>query len=87
MRAACVFAAAHFLRTFREFDEVATAGYTMLDMSVRYWLPFFEDRTPVALGFTAHNLLDEEARNAASFNKDRVLRPGRSFRVSVQASF
>ncbi len=80
-----------FLRHQAQWDpspnEFATGAYTMLDLSVRYWLPFFEERTPVSLGFTARNLLDEKARNAASFTKDSVLLPGRSFRVSVQASF
>jgi len=80
-----------FLRHQAQWDpspnEFATGAYTMLDLSVRYWLPFFEDRPALALGFAARNLLDEKARNAASFTKDRVLLPGRSFRVSVQASF
>ncbi|MBW2390722.1 MAG: TonB-dependent receptor [Deltaproteobacteria bacterium] len=80
-----------FLRHEAQWDpsanEFATSAYTMLDLSARYWLPFFEDRTPLALGFTARNLLDEKARNAASITKDSVLLPGRSFRVSLQWGF
>jgi iron complex outermembrane receptor protein len=68
-------------------NEFATSAYTMLDLSARYRLVLFEDRAQLDLGFTARNLLDEAARNAVSFTKDRVLLPGRSFRVSLHASF
>jgi len=68
-------------------NEFATGAYTMFDLSARYRLPIFEERTPMAIGFTARNLLDEKARNAASFSKDSVLLTGRSFRLSLQGSF
>ena len=68
-------------------NEFATSAYTMLNLSTRFWLPFFGERPALALGFTARNLLDENARNAASFTKGLVLLPGRSFRLSVQGSF
>jgi len=67
--------------------EFATDDFTMLELSVRYRPPIFEDALPLELGFAARNLLDEEARNAVSFNKDEVLLPGRSFHLSVRGRF
>ena len=68
-------------------EEFATSSFTMLDLSARSRLPFFEDTTPTELCFAARNLLDQQARNPVSFNKDEVLLPGRNFRVSLRAKF
>ncbi len=80
-----------FLRTERQWsvasNEFRTGGYTMLDMSASYRLPFFEDRVPLEVGLVARNLLDDTARNAVSFNKEDVLLPGRSWFFNVRARF
>ena len=80
-----------FLRSERQWDtagnEFSTGSFTMLNLSVRYRLPFFEDTYPVVVGLAARNLLDEEARNAVSFNKADVLLPGRDVRVSLRMNF
>ena len=80
-----------FLRTEAQWhpaeDEFATGSFTMLELSLRYQLPFYEDRWPLDLAFAATNLLDEEARSAVSFNKDEVRLPGRSFQVSLRGKF
>lgn len=80
-----------FLRSEQQWDtadaEFSTDSFTMLNLGVRYRLPFWEETYPVAVGLAARNLLDEEARNAVSFNKADVLLPGRDVRVSVRLAF
>jgi len=68
-------------------DEFATDAFTMLDLTLRVPLPFFEERAPSELLFTASNLLDVRARNAVSFTKEEVLLPGRSFRFALRTQF
>jgi iron complex outermembrane receptor protein len=67
--------------------ETPTPGYTMLNLSLTAVLALLDDRLPVNLSLVARNLLDEKARNSVAFNKDEVLLPGRSFRLSVGATF
>jgi iron complex outermembrane recepter protein len=68
-------------------DEFATDSFTMLHLSARYRLAMLRDLGQLELGLSARNLLDEEARNAVSFNKGDVLLPGRDVRVSLRIQF
>ncbi len=63
-----------------------TAGYTMLDLELSWE---FEAIGPVKplLFFAIMNLLDAEARDAASFLKDIAPLPGRNFTGGVQMTF
>lgn len=80
-----------FLRTESQrhgsADEFETGSFTMLELGARYQLPAYGAMLPLELGMTARNLLDQNARNAVSFNKEGVLSPGRSFLFSVNARF
>jgi iron complex outermembrane recepter protein len=64
---------------FGVFDS-ATAGYT--DVSARLSLPVADGWS---LDLIGRNLADEVERNAASFNKDTVIAPGREVRVVLRA--
>ena len=68
-------------------NEFETSKFTLLELGARVRLPFYEDVVPLELGMQARNLLDEEVRNAVSFNKDEVELAGRSFLFSVHARF
>ncbi len=58
----------------------------MLDLSFTYSLPSVGPFDSL-LFLKMSNLLDEEARDAASFLKDVAPLPGRSFGGGVQVSF
>ena len=66
--------------------ERPTAGFTYLDASLAYRCGLI-DAVPLTWTFTAHNLTDVRGRNHIAFNKDSVLRPGRSVRFGVRAEF
>jgi iron complex outermembrane recepter protein len=62
--------------------DTPTPGYLELNMHVAWRpLPGFE----VAL--SGHNLTGDVQRNAASFNKDEILMPGRDIRLVLRQSF
>jgi iron complex outermembrane receptor protein len=67
-------------------DEWTTAGYTMLDLDFSYeWESAQDVRT--LFFFRVGNLLDAEARDAASSLRDRAPLPGRNFTGGVRVSF
>ena len=66
---------------FGAFDT-PTPGYVSLDANVA-WRPF-EDRQNVEIALVGHNLTNDVQRNAASFNKDDVVMPGRDVRVVLR---
>ena len=68
-------------------NEFRTSAFTMLDLSFRLQLPFYEDVVPLELGVAARNLLDVRARNAVSINKEDFLLQGRSVFASIHARF
>ncbi len=80
-----------FLRTEKQRhgsdNEFETRGFWMLDLDTRYRLPVFEEVVPLELAMSARNLLNQQARNAVSFNKDEVRLPGRSFLFSIHGRF
>ncbi len=60
--------------------ETSTGSFTMVDAGATYRV--YESESGVLnLAFSASNILDEHARNHVSFTKDRVLLPGRSYRL------
>lgn len=65
--------------------DTATPGYTELNANIA-WRPFVS-----AQGFeiqlVGHNLTDAQERNAASFNKDIILMPGRDIRLVLRTAF
>lgn len=65
--------------------ETATDGFTLVNASAT-WRPFGNDRN-IALIASANNILDVDARRAASFTKDFVALPGRDFRLTARFSF
>jgi iron complex outermembrane receptor protein len=66
--------------------ETQTSGFTMLDASATLRVLDTEDGA-MDVSLSASNLLDETARNHVSFTKDRVLLPGRNFRLSLHYVF
>ena len=61
-------------------QEIPTGNFTLVDAAATYRV--YESESGVLnLAFAASNILDEHARNHVSFTKDRVLLPGRSFRL------
>ena len=77
----------HEAQWYPAAGEFSTGAYTALDFSAGFLVSPLEHYLPLALIFTATNLLDEKARNAVSFTKREVLLPGRSFRVNLHAKF
>ncbi|HEY0302431.1 MAG TPA: TonB-dependent receptor [Rhizomicrobium sp.] len=68
---------------FGAFDT-PTPGYVSVDASLA-WRPFASHPgTEIAL--VGHNLTDDIQRNAASFNKDLVVAPGRDIRVVLRTA-
>ena len=67
-------------------DALPTDGYTMLDLNFTYALPTVGPFDSL-LFLRMSNLLDEEARDAASFLKDIAPLPGRNFSGGVRMSF
>ncbi len=66
-------------------EELPTGGYTLANASVSY--RFFFGDTLLDLMLRGTNLTDEEARNHASFLKDRVPLPGRDLTLVARFSF
>ena len=66
-------------------EETRTGGYTLVDASISYDLPFFSQDMAVYL--KGSNLTDTEARVHSSFLKDIAPRPGRSIGVGVRGYF
>jgi iron complex outermembrane receptor protein len=70
--------------------ETPTDGYNLLKAELSYTKKFRPDGfspTSVTYGVTGNNLLNEDIRNSASFKKDEVLLPGRSFRLFATVRF
>lgn len=65
--------------------ETETSGYTLIDASITYDIPLFNQDFAVFL--KGSNLTDTEARIHSSFLKDIAPRPGRSFAVGVRGYF
>jgi iron complex outermembrane receptor protein len=59
--------------------DTATPGYISVDAQIA-WRPVASN-PDFELALIGRNLADEVARNAASFNKDRVVSPGRNIRL------
>lgn len=62
--------------------DTPTDGYTQLGAQVS-WRPFKENRG-IQFSVIGSNLTDSVQRNAAAFNKDEVVMPGRSLRFVVK---
>ncbi len=67
-------------------DALPTDGYTMLDLSFTYSLPSVGPFDSLIF-LKMSNLLDEEARDAASFLKDVAPLPGRNLGGGLQVVF
>jgi iron complex outermembrane receptor protein len=65
---------------------LTTDGYTMLDLSFVYTFEKLGPFTP-ALFLRLSNLLDQDARDAASFLKDIAPLPGRSIGGGMRMRF
>lgn len=65
--------------------ELPTPGYDMLDFDLDYTI--YSGLGTWSLFLRGTNLLDEDARRHASFLKDRVPLPGRSFRFGARLAF
>jgi len=59
--------------------DTSTPGYISVDAQIA-WRPVASNPN-FELALIGRNLADEVARNAASFNKDRVVSPGRNIRL------
>ncbi|MEP0354277.1 TonB-dependent receptor [Paraglaciecola sp.] len=66
-------------------DETVTQGYTLVDASVSYDIPVFNQ--DIALYLKGNNLTNTEARVHSSFIKDVAPRPGRNISVGVRGYF
>ena len=64
-------------------NELATEGYTLLNLSLSYTL----DNPDILLFLRGSNLLDEEIRRHTSYLKDRVPLPGRSLYAGLTYNF
>ena len=80
----------NFLRTEKQnriaAGETATSGYTMVDASATYRL-LEREVGGLDLTVSASNLTDAVARNHVSFTKERVLLPGRNFRLMLRYAY
>jgi len=65
--------------------ETATDGYTLVDASISYDLPMFDQ--DIALYLKGNNLTDTEARVHSSFLKNIAPRPGRNIAVGIKGYF
>jgi len=93
-RDAAWLARVNLLHAFAHTDiaehETPTDGYNLLKAELSYtrkFTPYGFGPTSVTYGITGNNLLNEDIRNSASFKKDEVLLPGRSFRLFATARF
>ncbi len=68
---------------FGTFDT-PTPGYNMLNAQIA-WRPF-KDRPGVEFAIVGQNLTDDVQRNAAAFNRDVVVMPGRNVRFVFKAA-
>ena len=66
-------------------NELPTEGFDMLDLEVGYSIESGD--SDLMLFLKAKNLLDEEARDHASFVKDVAPRPGRSLVLGARYQF
>lgn len=66
-------------------NELATDGFNILDFEMAYRIQVEQD--DFLLFFKGKNLLDEEARDHASFLKDLAPRVGRNFTFGVRYTF
>ena len=88
------FARLGFLHAFAQKDtaqfQTETPAYTLLKAELSYRMKL-DPKTwgfgEATFGVVGDNLLNEEARNAASFKKDEVLLPGRNVRLFLSARF
>jgi len=67
------------------FAETATAGFTSVDANIGWHILSGEHRFDITL--SAHNLTNSIQRNAVALNKDAVVLPGRSLRLTLRAVF
>lgn len=65
--------------------ETVTDGYTMVDASISYDIPMFNQ--DIAVYLEGNNLTDTEARVHTSFIKDVAPRPGRNISLGVRGYF
>lgn len=71
-------------------NETPTPGYNLLKAEISYTKklkPTGFGAQEVTVGVTGNNLLNEDIRNSASFKKDEVLLPGRSFRLFANVKY
>jgi iron complex outermembrane receptor protein len=85
----------NLLHAFAQNDvapgETTTPGYNNLRAELSYtWRkaqPLASEPREFTIGIAGTNLLDEDMRNSASFNKDDVLLPGASVRVFASVKY
>ena len=65
--------------------DTPTPGFANLDAQFG-WRPWGEEKG-IELALVGRNLTDRVQRNAAAFNKDEILLPGRDVRLMVRARF
>ena len=70
-------------KDFGKFDD-ATPGYNDLSAHVA-WRPFVNDQR-IEFSVVGNNLTDDVQRDAAAFNRDLVVMPGRSIRFVVRVA-
>jgi len=66
--------------------ETATEAYEMLDFSLRKTF-VLSNQNKISLSLFGKNLLDEVARNHASFVKNEVPLPGRNYGLKLNYKF
>ena len=66
--------------------ETATEAYEMLDFSLRKTF-VLSNQNEISLSLFGKNLLDEVARNHASFVKNEVPLPGRNYGLKLNYKF
>ena len=89
------FARINLLHAFAQNDvapiaETSTAGYNLLRAEVSYKTkldPSWFGAREMHVGLVGNNLLNENIRNAVSFNKDQVLLPGIGVRAFANLKF
>ncbi|WP_336487534.1 TonB-dependent receptor [Methylobacterium nigriterrae] len=70
--------------------ETITPGFDDLRAEISYTRPLdpaLYGASEISLGLQGRNLLNDEIRNSASFKKDEILLPGRSFKLFLAARF
>lgn len=89
------FARVNLLHAFAQNDiapiaETPTSGYNLLKAEVSYKTlldPRIYGAKEMTLGVVGNNLLNENIRNAVSYNKDNVLQPGLNVRAFASVKF